>query len=65
MAFLLPIHFVGSIYLQSNGPDGIGGILGFLLNSYTRPDDNLPFSANVFFEVDDFAFMKEAGKIGT
>ena len=50
---------------NSLNSDGVGGILGFLLNSYSRPEDNLPFSANVYFEEDDFEFMKQAGKVGT
>jgi hypothetical protein len=46
------------------GDDAVGGLLGALANSYSRPGDNLPFAASVFFDVVDFNFLKEAGTVG-
>ena len=59
--FLTTCYFLND---DNRNGDGVGGVLGFLLNSYSRPGDNLPVSSNVFFERDDFEFMKQEGKIG-
>jgi hypothetical protein len=56
------IHLLGS---QSFDGDGlVGGILGILVSTYSRPSDNLPVSATVVFDKVDFDFVKETGTIG-
>jgi hypothetical protein len=47
------------------GDSAVGGILGALLRSYSRPGDNLPVAASVFFDDVDFTISKEDGTVGT
>jgi hypothetical protein len=46
------------------GDRAVGGILGFLFSSYSRPGDTLPVASTVFFDQVDFDFLKESGKVG-
>lgn len=62
---MLLIHHPFCFCFLTSYDDGESGILGFLLESYKRPSDNLPVTGTIAFDATSFERLRRNGDAGT